>query len=210
MKAVREWLWAFFAVVFLVLYIRECRRKMPPDCPEIISQTKTDTAKGSTAPYIPKPVPVKIEKPKQTSAAFNPFRLKKRNDQAVSKIHSKENPLLRIPDSLQSKVSLVRDTLALGDRGRVMLEDIVMGTILSRSYRYEVYNTSTTNTVLEQKRAKWYVGMSASGTKVHPVEYAGFDVGFQGKKSKTLYTFGLGTMNNSPAFRFGAMIQLNK
>lgn len=103
------------------------------------------------------------------------------------------------------------DTQRIADKGFVVIQDLIRGSIIKRTFSY---NLSAATPAREpggnKPRARWYAGVEAIGIREDWVRYAGISMGYQPKKGKTLITIGGGYLLRQPAVRVGIYTQLNR
>lgn len=233
MKAWQGILGWILAAVFAVLYFQKLGHKCPV-CPEV-KQISGDTTyvpnqqlvKPDTASYIPEQKPVNNgnQKPvttgKQKAVRSQAVTANKPDLYFTDEYHKRtevpyyeplQPPAVPASDYIEPcPLQTSTDTQRIADKGYVVIQDLIRGSIIKRTFSY---NLSAATPAQEpggnKPRARWYAGIEAMGTREDWVRYAGISMGYQPKKGKSLITIGGGYLLRQPAVRVGIYTQLNR
>ena len=197
--------------VLLFAFLQECRKKMPPACPELKSEVITMeeiTGGDISKSYTPEP------KKTEYAPGIGPVSDRLFPTHPVSPCDSFVQVVpIYVPASPVTgpvDINYYEDTLKIDTLGWVRVRDTVAGRLLARAFDYSIRQKTVVHTVEEPKRAHWYLGIDAMGGRSNYLLYAGFDIGYQGKRNKNIYRIGAGLMQNEPVFKAGIQIPLNK
>jgi hypothetical protein len=145
--------------------------------------TRIDTIKGgSKRIYVPKPY--KVISHDTTQVIYN----------------NTDTQYIKIPQLILG----YSDTLRFDSSGYAVVKDSVLGSILARSFTYDIYKTTVTNNVILNKHNKAFIGFETT----YPIQLFSVNFAFQFKKSDNLINLGAGFANSKVFYKAGMLLKI--
>jgi hypothetical protein len=119
-----------------------------------------------------------------------------------------DTALRSIMDIIPCPIQTSTDTQQIADKGYVVINDLIRGSIIKRTFSYNISAATPAQEPAGNKpRARWYGGIEAIGPRNI---YLGIAAGYQGPKSRTLFMTGAGRQFGAYQYRIGIFTQLNR
>ena len=105
---------------------------------------------------------------------------------------------------VQKQISEYSDTLRFDSNGYAVVKDSVLGSLLSRSFTYDIFKTTVTNNVILNRHNKAFIGFETT----YPIQLFSINFAVQFKKSDNLINLGAGFANSKIFYKAGMLLKI--